>query len=154
MNPQHSDALGDGRSRAIDPNLFDWPSVDPALRAAHCLDCASLAFPAGPSCAHCGSIDVEVVRLPRAGRLWTWTIQRFMPKEPYNSSDTEATFRPYGMGYVELPGAIRVEARLTEGDPERLRIGDEMELVIYTHRIEKDGTRVMNYAFKPRSAAT
>jgi uncharacterized OB-fold protein len=84
--------------------------------------------------------------------LWAWTIQRFMPKEPYRSSETPETFRPYGVGYVELPGALRVESRLTENDPAKLRIGQEMELVLYVHRTEADGTEIMNYAFKPVTA--
>ena len=72
-----------------------------------------------------------------------------MPKEPYRSSETRETFRPYGVGYIELPGALRVESRLTENDPAKLRIGQEMELAIYVHRIESDDTEVMSYAFKP-----
>jgi uncharacterized OB-fold protein len=106
-------------------------------------------FPVNPSCSSCGGLDVQVVELPRRGRLWAWTIQRFMPKTPYRSAETDATFEPFGIGYVELPGALRVETRLTENDPTKLRIGDEMELVVYIHRYDEDGTAVMNYAFKP-----
>jgi len=76
-----------------------------------------------------------------------------MPKPPYHSSETEATFKPFGIGYVELPGTVRIETRLTESDPAKLRFGAEMELVIYTHRVETGGTQIMNYAFKPSSAA-
>jgi uncharacterized OB-fold protein len=77
-----------------------------------------------------------------------------MPKSPYNSSETDATFKPFGIGYVELPGAIRIETRLTESDPAKLQFGAEMELAIYTHRFDADGTRIMSYAFKPSSTAT
>jgi uncharacterized protein len=136
-------------SRAIDRTLFNWPASDPALSGSRCCDCGSYAFPVNPSCRHCGSTDVEVVALPRRGKLWAWTIQRFMPKMPYRSSETEATFKPFGIGYVELPGTLRVETRLTENDPQKLHIGAEMELVIYTHRVDEDGTAVMNYAFRP-----
>lgn len=94
-------------------------------------------------------MDVDVVELPRQGVIWTWTVQRFMPKAPYRSSESEASFQPYGMGYVELPGALRIEARLTESDPAKLRIGAPVELVIYPQWIEEDGTEVMNYAFRP-----
>ena len=66
-----------------------------------------------------------------------------------DSAETEATFVPFGVGYVELPGALRVETRLTENDPRRLRIGAEMALIIYTHRVDEDGTAVVNYAFRP-----
>ena len=136
-------------SRAIDKTLFTWPAPSPALKASRCKDCGGYAFPINPSCRHCGGLALEVVELPRRGRLWAWTIQRFMPKSPYKSSETEATFKPYGLGYVELPGTLRVETRLTENDPAKLRIGAEMELVIYPHRVDEDGTTVMNYAFRP-----
>jgi uncharacterized OB-fold protein len=135
--------------RAIDPILFDWPSASPALRASQCSSCQALAFPAGKSCTACGGTDVKPVMLPQRGKLWAWTVQRFMPKPPYLSSETEQTFKPYGLGYVELPGALRVEARLTENDPKRLKIGAQMQLVFYTHRTDPDGTEVINYAFAP-----
>jgi len=143
------EVLQSNKSRAIDKHLFTWPDRDPALLGSYCSACGSHAFPPAPSCTRCGAIEVKIVQLPRRGTLWAWTIQRFMPKEPYRSSETAQTFRQYGLGYVELPGALRVESRLTENDPAKLRIGQEMELVVYVHRTDPDGTEVMNYAFQP-----
>jgi uncharacterized OB-fold protein len=142
---------GPARSRAIDAALFDWPVTEtaPALKASCCSSCRALAFPAGVSCRHCGGLEVVQVLLPRRGKLWAWTIQRFMPKAPYRSTETEATFTPYGLGYIELPGTLCIESRLMENDPKRLRIGLEMELVIYPQWLEEDGTAVMSFAFKP-----
>ena len=60
--------------------------------------------------------------------------------------DTKAsTFNlaTYGVGYVEFDGYLRVEGRLTETDPERLRIGMPMEVVAV-----RRGGRV-SYAFAP-----
>jgi uncharacterized OB-fold protein len=136
-------------SRPIDAQLFTWPDPNPALLGSRCNACGFHAFPSAASCTQCGAVDPEIVRLPRRGTLWAWTIQRFMPKEPYRSSETRETFRQYGVGYIELPGALRVESRLTENDPAKLHIGLEMELAVYVHRVEADGTEVMNYAFKP-----
>ena len=101
------------------------------------------------SCRGCGGTAVETVLLPRRGILWTWTVQRFMPKAPYRSIDSEAAFVPFGLGYVELPGVLRIETRLTEHDPAKLRIGDPVELAFYTQFVEPDGTEVVNYAFRP-----
>ena len=137
------------RQRAIDPGLFDWPDAHPALRASRCNGCGAMAFPANASCMSCGNTEVTVQKLPTRGRLWAWTIQRFMPKTPYRSSETPETFKAFGVGYVELPGTLRVETRLLENDPRKLRIGDEMELAFYTHRTDPDGCEVINYAFKP-----
>ena len=56
-------------------------------------------------------------------------------------------FEPYGVGYVELPGEVRVEARLTESDPARLRIGMPMELTL----IPAPGqAEAVTFAFRPR----
>jgi uncharacterized OB-fold protein len=90
-----------------------------------------------------------VEELPRRGTLWTWTIQRFMPKSPYNSGETQESFQPYGVGYIELPGGVRVEGRLTENDPSKLAIGMAMEVVFYPFREEADGTEIINFAFRP-----
>lgn len=136
-------------SRAIDAQLFTWPDPSPALLGSRCKACGFHAFPPAASCTLCGAVDPVTVQLPRRGTLWAWTIQRFLPKEPYRSSETQETFRPYGVGYIELPGTLRVESRLTENDPAKLRIGLEMELAVYVHRIDADGTEVMNYAFRP-----
>jgi uncharacterized OB-fold protein len=81
--------------------------------------------------------------------LWTFTTQEFLPKEPYASGETMETFRPYGVGMVQLGDEVRVEARLTESDAGKLRIGMEMELVVVPFREDPDGVEVMTYAFTP-----
>ena len=135
--------------RPIAEGLFTWPSDNPALLGSRCQNCGAVAFPAQGSCIACSSTEVEVEELPSRGTLWTYTVQRFMPKTPYNSGETQETFKPYGVGYVELPGAIRVEGRLTENDPDKLEIGMEMEVVFDTYRTEDDGTEIVGFAFRP-----
>src|SRR5512134_3532163 len=120
--------LKSAKSRAIDPQLFNWPDSNAALLGSRCSACGFQSFPAAASCNRCGVPEPEIVALPRRGRLWAFTIQRFMPKSPYRSSETQDTFRQYGVGYVELPGALRIESRLTENDPAKLHVGQEMEL--------------------------
>jgi uncharacterized OB-fold protein len=139
-------------TRPIAEGLFTWPADEPALLCSRCQDCGRASFPARESCTACCSTDVAVEALPRRGTLWTWTIQRFMPKSPYNSGETPETFQPYGVGYVELPGGVRVEGRLTENDPEKLKIGMEMDVIFYPFRREDDGTEIINFAFKPVGA--
>jgi uncharacterized OB-fold protein len=135
--------------RPIAENLFTWPAAKPALLCSRCQDCGRAAFPSQGSCAACSSTDVAVEELPGRGTLWTWTVQRFMPKWPYNSGETQETFKPYGVGYVELPGGVRVEGRLTENDTEKLKIGMEMEVVFLPYRTDEDGTEVINFSFAP-----
>jgi uncharacterized OB-fold protein len=134
---------------AFAPDVFTWPADEPQLIGARCASCAAVTFPLGPSCPRCGTPDPDRHLLPRRGTLWTWTTQEFLPKEPYAGGETLETFRPYGVGLVQLGDEVRVEARLTEADPARLGFGMEVELAIVPFRVDEDGTEVMTYAFAP-----
>jgi uncharacterized OB-fold protein len=134
---------------AFAPDVFTWPSDEPRLIGGRCAACGAVTFPIQGSCARCGSVDVEQHLLPRRGTLWTFTTQEFLPKEPYAGGETPETFRPYGVGLVQLGDEVRVEGRLTEADPARLRIGMEVELAVVPFRVDPDGTEVMVFAFAP-----
>ena len=136
----------------IAEGLFTWPSPEPALLGSRCQQCGIATFPAAQSCMACSSEDVAIEELPRRGTLWTWTVQQFMPKSPYHSNETPETFKPYGVGYLELPGGVRVEGRLTESDPEKIAIGMEMDVVFDTWRTEDNGDEVISFFFKPVDA--
>ena len=133
----------------IAEGLFTWPSDNPALLASRCNACGIASFPAAESCMACSGRDVSVEELPGRGTLWTWTVQRFMPKTPYNSGETPENFQPFGVGYVELPGGVRVEGRLTERDPDKLHIGMAMDVVFDTYRVEENGDEVVGFFFRP-----
>jgi uncharacterized protein len=134
---------------AFAPDVFTWPSDDPRLIGARCPACAAITFPFQGSCPRCGDTGMERHLLPPRGTLWTWTTQGFLPKEPYAGGETAETFRPYGVGLVQLGDEVRVEARLTEADPGRLRFGMDVELVVVPFRVDDDGTEVMTFAFQP-----
>ena len=136
-------------ARPIADGLFTWPADEPRLLGSRCLNCGRAEFPAKDSCPACGSDRVETEALPTRGTLWPWTVQRFLPKAPYNSGETLETFEPYGVGYVELPGAVRVEGRLLENDPEKLRIGMDMEVVFDVWNTDEDGSERVSFAFRP-----
>ena len=57
-------------------------------------------------------------------------------------------------GYVELPGQLRVEARLTVSNPDELVIGMPMELVVDPLCIDDEGDQVVTYAFAPKQPST
>lgn len=88
--------------------------------------------------------------LKRRGALWGFTTQEFRPPSPpYDGNDTAETFQPYAIGYVELPGQLLVQARFTESDPAKLKIGQDMELRIVPYTTRPDGTEVLTFAFAP-----
>ena len=106
--------------------LGDGP---PRLEAGRCGGCGEVTFPLRARCPACGG-DLERVLLPPRGTLWTWTTQGFEPPTPPFRPDAHADeFVPFAVGYVEFDGFLRVEGRLTEPEPGRLRIGMPMEVV-------------------------
>jgi uncharacterized OB-fold protein len=134
----------------IQEGLFTWPSDHPQLIGSKCKRCGEVAFPAQKGCPACTGAEVENILLSTRGTLWTWTIQAFRPPSPpYAGPDTPDNFVPYGVGYVELPEGVRVESRLTENNPAKLKFGMEMELVIEKFKEDKDMNDLMTFAFKP-----
>jgi uncharacterized protein len=128
------------QQEVVSEGLFTWPSDEPRLIASRRDE--ELSFPARPG--------EERVLLSRRGTLWGFTTQQFRPPSPpYDGNDTPETFEPYALGYVELPGELLVQTRFTESDPNRLRIGQEMELRIVPYTTRPDGTEVLTYAFAP-----
>jgi uncharacterized OB-fold protein len=108
-----------------------------------------ITFPTQDSCPRCASTAMEEHRLPPRGRLWAWTTQHFPPPSPPYTGPTGREFTPFGVGFVELPGEVKVEARLTETDPDVLVHGMEMELVLVPFRTDDEGNEVVTFAFQP-----
>ena len=133
--------------------LFTWPAAKPQLLGSRCNQCAEATFPAQPDCRSCGSRETTIVELGDRGILWTWTIQTFMPKPPYHSDETPETFRPYGVGYVEMPGGVRVETRLQPNSPDQLQIGMAMQLDIIPFRTDENGDQKMTFSFSAAQGA-
>ncbi|HZZ37070.1 MAG TPA: OB-fold domain-containing protein, partial [Caulobacteraceae bacterium] len=70
------------------------------------------------------------------------------PKSPpYAGDDDEKSFRPYAIGYVELPGQVIVEGRIETDDFAALAVGMPMRLKLVPFR--RAGGEVLTYAFEP-----
>jgi uncharacterized OB-fold protein len=132
--------------RPVAEELFVQVGDETHLLGSECRSCGVVMFPRQASCARCTSLDTFDRPLARRGTLWSWTIQCFAPKSPPYAVTNADEFEPYGVGYVELPGEVRVEARLTVADPSQLQIGMPMELTLMP--APGDAERV-TYAFQP-----
>ena len=135
----------------VQEGLFTWPSAAPQLIGGHCGECAGWHFAAQDNCPHCASLSVQRRPLSRRGHLWTWTVQSFAPPVPPYRGPVE-DFLPFGVGYVELPEGLRVQARLTVNDPARLAIGMPMDLTLEPWYRDAKGREVLGYAFAPATA--
>jgi len=89
--------------------------------------------------------------LPRRGTLVAWTTQAFVPVLPFAGDETGKSFEPFGVGLVQLGDVVRVEARLTENDPEKLQFGMEVELAFVPFYTDDNGDEVLTFAFAPVS---
>jgi uncharacterized OB-fold protein len=132
-------------TRSIDPHLFH---IEPAMRLMGGRERSSgrLAFPLPND-----PESFDAAEMPRHGYLWSFTVQRIGPKSPPYRGDPP--FAPFAVGYVELPGALIIESRLTDVDFGRLYIGMPMELTALPLYTDVDGTLVLTYAFRPQEPA-
>jgi uncharacterized OB-fold protein len=129
----------------IAPGLFELFDDGPHLIGSRCFECGEVRFPASAFCQQCCRETTENIPLSQRGRLYSFTIQRFKPPPPYQGADP---FQPYGVGMIELPEGLRVTSVLEESDPDRLRVGMEMELIITTFFKDDKGREVLGYKFK------
>lgn len=87
--------------------------------------------------------------LGREGTLWSYTVQRFRPKSPPYAGPE--AFRPWAIGYIELPGETIVEARLVNVAFDAIRIGMPLQLTCVA--LDPDAADpVMIHAFEPANS--
>ena len=115
------------------------PSFDEAgLVGGRCAACDRVHFPPAEWCPWCGAAGATAATLSTTGTLWAWTAVVAPP--PGYDGDV-----PYGFGVVELPAdGLRVITRLTESDPARLSLGQQ---VVFRTVPLADGTTT--WAFGP-----
>ncbi len=97
--------------------------------------------------------DVEPYKLSRQGKLWSWTTQGFLPKDPYEGpgsgpNEGPPDFQPFLLGYIELPGEVIVESRIVDAVLDDLKLGMPMEFCIVPFNQVHD-----TFAFRPTAAA-
>lgn len=138
--------------KIVTEHLLRRASDGYVLLGSRCQDCGEHFFPATGSCTRCCGTRMEEVVLGDEGTLWSWTVQEFAPKTPYDGSPDEQAFRRYGVGYVEMPCGLKVEARLVAHNLDALRIGQALRLVLEPYRERSGEAPVYTYAFAPVSA--
>ncbi len=94
----------------------------------------------------------EPVVLGNRGTVWSFTIQRFRPKSPPYAGPAE--FFPYAMAYVELPGELIVESRLTNVAFDAISIGMSVELTLVPLDPAAGDAGVLIHAFQPVETRT
>lgn len=141
-------------TKALAPDVSTWPDDNPQLIGSRCDACGATTWPKQARCPRCSGPDMSERLLPRRGTLVAWTTQGFVPKLPYAGRETGDTFEPFGIGLIQLGDDVRVEARLTESDPEKLRWGMEVELTFIPLYTDDSGEDILTWAFAPVADST
>lgn len=129
----------------MDIALNELFSEDKGLIGSQCSECGEQFFPAVKACANCSSENMSPAAFGKTGALWSWTIQNFMPKAPYNSAENKDTFNRYGVGFVEMSSGIKIKSRLRMGETS-FSIGQPMFLEIVPFETE-DGKTISIFEF-------
>jgi uncharacterized OB-fold protein len=126
------------------PGLFrlpERPGDKAALIGSRCPDCDSYFFPTREICLNCGRQGLDETGLSDRGKVWTYTIARQTPP----GSLIEA---PYAIAQVQLPEKVMVPTVLADCDPESVRIGMDVEMVIEKVKEDADGNDVVAFKFR------
>ncbi|GAT16261.1 Zn-ribbon domain-containing OB-fold protein [Mycolicibacterium thermoresistibile] len=92
--------------------------------------------------------DIEPIELSTEGTLYTYTTQEFPPPLPYKGKRSPEEFKPYIVGFIELPEGVLVEALLIGATATELSIGQKMVSTTTVFETES-GEQLLTYAFKP-----
>lgn len=135
--------------KLVCPELLGGTRESPVLLGNRCRQCGEPFFPAAKGCTRCSHTDLEPFELGDAGTIWSWTMQMFQPKAPYDGSEAPGSFKPYGVGYVQMPCGLKVESRLVSKAGAGFAIGQAVKLVLEPYRRDESGADVLTYAFEP-----
>jgi hypothetical protein len=119
------------RVAAVD-GWFTMDEAAPALIGARGVESGSYFFPKAVATSANPAAPFEAreeVQLSRRGRVWSYTTNHYKPPAPYVSPEP---FEPYTVLAVQLEQEqmVVLGPLATGADPEQLRVGMEVELVL------------------------
>jgi len=121
------------------------PMEKARLIGSRCCSCGEVFFPKKDNgiCTNCQSIKLEEIKLSLRGKIYSYTVVMQRPPVYYKGEI------PYAIGFVELPEGIRVETLFTGCEPERIKVGMEVEMLIEKLHEDEEGNEILGYKFKP-----
>ena len=120
------------------------PDEEPYLIGSQSPACGEVYFPKKEKgiCIHCQYRELDDVTLSRRGKIYNFSIVMQQPTKFFLGKV------PYAYGYVDLP-EVRVQTIFTGCDPQILRIGMDVEMVVEKLGEDEQGNEVMAYKFRP-----
>jgi uncharacterized OB-fold protein len=135
-------------SALIAEGLFRIDGERAVLLASRRRSTGTVRFPGERPELFDGTDDIEPIELSTGGTLFTYTTQEFPPPLPYKGDRSPEGFKPYVVGYVELPEGVLVETLIVGAGADDLRIGQPV--VSTTTTLDTtDGQSFVTFAFTP-----
>ena len=119
----------------------------PALMGSRCPQCGEHFYPPRYVCLNCYQEGLEEVALSTRGELWTFTIARAALPGTLMTP-------PYVIAQVRLPEGVSLATVLTDVDPDAVRIGMPLEMVVEKASVDSEGNDVMTFKFRPAKDAS
>jgi uncharacterized OB-fold protein len=128
--------------------LFTETAEGPRLLGSRCATCGTPYFPRSAVCHNpaCRGSKMEEASFGPRGTLWSCAIQNYPPPAP---ARYEEPYTPYALGMVDMPEGLRVVGRISTDDPEGVRVGAEVALVLERLCLDEDGNEVITWKFRP-----
>jgi uncharacterized OB-fold protein len=128
--------------------LFAETPEGPRLLGSKCASCGTVYFPRSALCHNpgCEETRMEDASFGPRGTLWSCAIQNYPPPAP---ALYEEPYQPYAMGAVDLPEGLRVMGRIHTDDPEAVRPGVDVELVVEPVKRDEEGREIVTWMFRP-----
>lgn len=131
--------------KPLRPGMFALPErvdMPVRLRGNRCRACGQPFFPARHYCAACTSGDMEDTEFADAGKIETFTVVR---QQPPGGAITP----PYAIVRVKLDNGPTVQTVATNCDPEKLKIGDRVQLIAHRVLEDESGATVVSFMAQP-----
>lgn len=113
------------------------------LEGVRCKDCGHVTIPDGKVCPACGSRNIERIKLPRKGKVLNYSVI-------WNAPRGYEYYTPYVVALIELEDGTRIFSQLTDVNPEEVKEGMEVEMVIRKTRVSgESGLIAYSYKFRP-----
>lgn len=125
------------------PQLRD--TEENTLAGSECTQCGRRYVPSRAFCTECGSNEqMKAVRVAGPGKLYSHSVVHIAPK---------GFKAPYAVGYVDLPGDVRVLGQIFGWENVTLRQGMAMEIGRGAIAVEPDGSIRESFVFRPATSS-
>lgn len=115
------------------------------LAGSRCGRCGIALLGRRRRCENCASSDVRDATFSHRGTIYSYTVQRYPPPQPHA---VPAPWFPRALAWIDLSGSGPRVMGVIAGDPDRVRIGADVEFGAKVGWLDREGREVVDYQFR------